>query len=378
MQTDRFETFLDAILAIIITVLVLKLAQPDTATWGAVLNLNIRYLTYFTCFIIIFNTWYNDHNLFQMVDEIDNKVVVVYGVLAFIISLIPYFATWVGLHPESVPAQSMFGLLFFLTNIFYTLSTYLIVRANPYNEKLRKVNLKDIRRYIPIGMILIGYLLTYTVYVYGVYFSCILSTIYWFILGVMAKSEIESSERFEALFDAIVAIILTVIVLEIPMAVSGSWESLFEIRIEFIAYAISFIVCFNYWNFNNNLFSIVNKIDGKVIWSIGISMLVLSLIPYLTTFAAGNFYSFVPQACYGIDFIVVALLSIFTSNALKNADPGNVALVMALGNSYYISTIVVVGVGLVIGYFIYPPAVIISCLVSTLMVWLWPLFKKYF
>ena len=113
MQTDRFETFLDAILAIIITVLVLKLAQPDTATWGAVLNLNIRYLTYFTCFIIIFNTWYNDHNLFQMVDEIDNKVVVVYGVLAFIISLIPYFATWVGLHPESVPAQSMFGLLFF-------------------------------------------------------------------------------------------------------------------------------------------------------------------------------------------------------------------------------------------------------------------------
>ncbi|MBQ2652411.1 MAG: hypothetical protein IJF83_02550 [Methanobrevibacter sp.] len=74
----------------------------------------------------------------------------------------------------------------------------------------------------------------------------------------------------------------------------------------------------------------------------------------------------------------MTVTSIFTSNALKNADPGNVALVMALGNSYYISTIVVVGVGLVIGYFIYPPAVIISCLVSTLMVWLWPLFKKYF
>lgn len=44
MQTNRFETFMDAVLAIIITVLVLKFSQPDAATWGAVLNLNGRYI----------------------------------------------------------------------------------------------------------------------------------------------------------------------------------------------------------------------------------------------------------------------------------------------------------------------------------------------
>jgi hypothetical protein len=70
----------------------------------------------------------------------------------------------------------------------------------------------------------------------------------------------------------------------------------------------------------------VNKIDGKVIWSIGASIFVLSLIPYLSTFVAENFYSFVAQACYGIDFIVVALLSIVSAKALKNVDKGNVAL----------------------------------------------------
>ncbi len=370
MQTDRFETFMDAILAIIITVLVLKLAQPPAPTWEGVISLNASYLIYGICFLIIFNTWYNDHNLFQMVDEINNLIVVVYGVLIFIISILPYFASWVSLNPQSVPAQTMFGILFLATNACYNLSTFLIIRANPYNAKLKKINLKNFWRYVPVIVILIGFLATYTVYTPGIFISCIIATIYWFFIAISTKSEIESSGRFEALFDAIIAIILTVLVLEITMASGGTWQALFDLRIEFLAYIISFIVCFNYWNYNNNLFSIVNKIDTAVIWSIGASMFVLSLIPYLSVFVSHNFYSFVPQACYGIDFIVVAILSIVTSKALKNADKGNVALMLALKNNLvFVSTIVFVGIGMVIGYLFYPQAIIISCLLSIIAVW---------
>ncbi|WP_405280071.1 TMEM175 family protein [Methanobrevibacter sp.] len=370
MQTDRFETFMDAILAIIITVLVLKLAQPPAPTWDGVLSLNASYLLYGICFLIIFNTWYNDHNLFQMVDEINNLIVVVYGVLIFIISLLPYFASWVSLNPQSVPAQTMFGILFLATNACYNLSTFLIIRANPYNAELKKIDLKNFWRYVPVIVILIGFLVTYTVYTPGIFISCIIATIYWFFIAISTKSEIESSGRFEALFDAIIAIILTVLVLEITMASGGTWQALFDLKIEFLAYIISFIVCFNYWNYNNNLFSIVNKIDTAVIWSIGASMFVLSLIPYLSVFVSHNFYSFVPQACYGIDFIVVAILSIVTSKALKNADKGNVALMLALKNNLvFVSTIVFVGIGMVIGYLFYPPAIIVSCLLSIIAVW---------
>ncbi|WP_405308502.1 TMEM175 family protein [Methanobrevibacter sp.] len=370
MQTGRFETFMDAILAIIITVLVLKLAQPPAPTWDGVLSLNASYLIYGICFLIIFNTWYNDHNLFQMVDEINNLIVVVYGVLIFIISLLPYFASWVSLNPQSVPAQTMFGILFLATNAFYNLSTFLIIRANPYNAELKKIDLKNFWRYVPVIVILIGFLVTYTVYTPGIFISCIIATIYWFFIAISTKSEIESSGRFEALFDAIIAIILTVLVLEITMASGGTWQALFDLRIEFLAYIISFIVCFNYWNYNNNLFSIVNKIDTAVIWSIGASMFVLSLIPYLSVFVSHNFYSFVPQACYGIDFIVVAIISIVTSKALKNADKGNVALMLALKNNLvFVSTIVFVGIGMVIGYLFYPPAIIVSCLLSIIAVW---------
>ena len=370
MQTGRFETFMDAILAIIITVLVLKLAQPPAPTWDGVLSLNASYLLYGICFLIIFNTWYNDHNLFQMVDEINNLIVVVYGVLIFIISLLPYFASWVSLNPQSVPAQTMFGILFLATNACYNLSTFLIIRANPYNAELKKIDLKNFWRYVPVIVILIGFLVTYTVYTPGIFISCIIATIYWFFIAISTKSEIESSGRFEALFDAIIAIILTVLVLEITMASGGTWQALFDLKIEFLAYIISFIVCFNYWNYNNNLFSIVNKIDTAVIWSIGASMFVLSLIPYLSVFVSHNFYSFVPQACYGIDFIVVAIISLVTSKALKNADRGNVALMLALRNNLvFVSTIVFVGIGMVIGYFFYPPAIIISCLLSIIAVW---------
>ena len=370
MQTDRFETFMDAILAIIITVLVLKLAQPPAPTWDGVLSLNASYLLYGICFLIIFNTWYNDHNLFQMVDEINNLIVVVYGVLIFIISILPYFASWVSLNPQSIPAQTMFGILFLATNACYNLSTFLIIRANPYNAKLKKINLKNFWRYVPVIVILIGFLVTYTVYTPGIFISCIIATIYWFFIAISTKSEIESSGRFEALFDAIIAIILTVLVLEITMASGGTWQDLFDLRIEFLAYIISFIVCFNYWNYNNNLFSIVNKIDTAVIWSIGASMFVLSLIPYLSVFVSHNFYSFVPQACYGIDFIVVAILSIVTSKALRNADKGNVALILALKNNLvFVSTIIFVGIGMVIGYLFYPPAIIVSCLLSIIAVW---------
>ena len=376
MKTNRFETFMDAIFAIIITVLVLKLSQPPEATFGAILNMNMWYINYFLCFLIIFNTWFNDHNLFQMVDEIDNNVVLVYGILIFIISVVPYFATWVALNPTSVPAQTMFGLLFLVTNFIYAFSTYLVVRANPYNENLRKINLKDYRRYVPVAIILMGFALTYTIYPQAIYISCILATVYWFVMALLAKSRIETSDRFEAFFDAIVAIVLTVIVLEITMASDGSWQALFDLKIEFLAYIISFIVCFNYWNYNHNLFSLVNRIDGKVMWSVAISMFFLSLIPYLSHFVANNFNSFTAQACYGLDFIVVALISIITSNQLKRVDSANIALLMVLENNLpFYSTIIVVGIAMIIGYFAYPPAIIISCMLSILLVWIIPKFR---
>ena len=184
------------------------------------------------------------------------------------------------------------------------------------------------------------------------------------------------TERFEALIDAILAIIITIIVLEIPLASYGTWESLFELKYEFIIYALSFIVCFNFWNFNNNLYELVNRINPNVIWSTGITLFIFSLLPYLTMFVSTNFYVFFPQALYGLSFIATAIMSMITSRALKESDPANIALQLALeSNSIFIATIVLVLIGIVIGYFAYPPAIIISCFVSMIIGWMIPHFK---
>ena len=181
------------------------------------------------------------------------------------------------------------------------------------------------------------------------------------------------TDRFEAFIDAILAIIITIIVLEIPLASNGSWQALLDIKYEFIIYAISFMICFNFWNFNNNLFSIVNKINSKVIWTMGLTLFLFSLLPYLTTFVAENFNVFFPQLLYGILFILIAILSMIIGEFLKKSDYGNIALQVALKDHYSLYfTIILVSIGILIGYFIYPPAIMICCLISLVGVWTIP------
>ena len=94
METDRFETFFDAIIAIIITVLVLKIPQPTAPTLSAVLELQTIYIAYLISFLILYNIWYSNHNLFQLIENIDNTTLLIYAVMTFIISLLPYFTIW--------------------------------------------------------------------------------------------------------------------------------------------------------------------------------------------------------------------------------------------------------------------------------------------
>lgn len=378
MNTNRFETFFDAIIAIIITVLVLKLSQPAAPTVPAFLALNARFITYAICYLALFIIWYDNHNLFQVVEEINNTVLIIYAIQMFAISLLPYFATWVALNVNSIAAETMFGIDFLAILILYVLSIYAVYRADPYNCGISKNNFRKIYCYIPIIIVLIGFLISYTVYTPGIFVCILIALICWLFFSRLQRPDDGSTERFEAFIDAVIAIVITVIVLEIPMAVDGSWGALLDIKLEFIVYAVSFIVCFNFWNYNNNVFSMVNKIDHKVIWSIGIAMFFLSLIPYLTTFVALNPDAFLPSFLYGLDFIIVAILTIFTINALKNSDKANIALQIALAdNQPYVTTIVFVLFGMIVGYFIYPLAIVIACLFSIITLWLISYYKKH-
>lgn len=183
MQTNRFETFIDAIIAIIITVLILKIAQPAEPTISAIWDLKVFYVAYLISFLTLFNIWYSNHNLFKKIDNIDNNVVWIYGVMTFIISLVPYFTTWVALNIDSIPAETMFGLLFVSINILYILSIKAIYKSNPYNKELQKAEKTILYQMLPEIIIIIGFILTYTIYRPGIYFSCLIAIVMWIIIG---------------------------------------------------------------------------------------------------------------------------------------------------------------------------------------------------
>ena len=371
MNTNRFETFFDAVLAIIITVLVLKLTQPASPTLGAILALNARFITYAICFLVIFIIWYDNHNLFQIVEEIDHKVLSIYAVQIFAISLLPYFATWVALHINSVAAETMYGIVFLAIDILYIISINAIYRANPYNSELGQSNFISLYSYIPIAIMILGFVLTYTIYVPGIYICVLLSVICWLIFSRLKSPDNGSTDRFEAFIDAIIAIIITIIVLEIPMVANGSWDAFLDIKLEFIVYAVSFMVCFNFWNYNNHLFSIVNKVNARVIWIIGVALFLLSLIPYLTVFVSFNPDSFFPSFLYGLDFVLIVFTSLINTKALKDSDPANIALQVALeDNKPLLAMVILVFIGMIIGYLVYPLAVVIACLVSIITMWI--------
>ena len=192
METNRFETFFDAIIAIIITVLVLKIPQPATPTLGGILELQNIYIAYLISFMILYNIWYANHNLFQVVDHIDNTTLWIYGVMTFVISLLPYFTIWLANNVYSVPAETMFGLLFIIIHILNTLANRTIYKSNPYNKKLKALNNDSYMLNIPIIVLIIGFILTYTVYVPAIYICCLISIIMWIIIGRLVREDDEN------------------------------------------------------------------------------------------------------------------------------------------------------------------------------------------
>ena len=144
MNANRFETFYDAVLAIVITILVLKIPQPLGPTWGAFSANYLTFSTYFIVFLAIINIWYNNHKLFQNFDEINNMSLFAYGFSLFLTTLFPYFALWISMNLFSLTAETVFGLIILFANISHIIALFAVFGAMEIFEKvlLKQVSIK--------------------------------------------------------------------------------------------------------------------------------------------------------------------------------------------------------------------------------------------
>jgi uncharacterized membrane protein len=171
--------------------------------------------------------------------------------------------------------------------------------------------------------------------------------------------------RLEAFYDAIIAIIVTVLVLELPQPASASIASLWAIRTSYFAYLISFLVCVNLWQYHHVIYQYVEKINAKIIWLNILLLLIVSIIPYLTTFVANNPFSLLTQVLYGVDFVLINFVLFVMARLLIriNPDEGYLKDALDVKNAIVIPSIFFI-VGLIVALMGHPIAISICCLIT--------------
>ncbi len=179
----------------------------------------------------------------------------------------------------------------------------------------------------------------------------------------MSLIDYMETDRLNAFYDAIIAIIITVLVLELPQPLSPTLDAIWSLRLSYFAYLISFLVCVNMWNYHHKIFRHVKRVDSRTVWINIWLLLILSIIPYLTLFVADNFSNLLPQVLYGLDYALVNLTLFLMSYKLLKLNPESEYLKHALNikNNLVIPMILYI-ISFIIGILGYPQAISIICL----------------
>ncbi len=141
------------------------------------------------------------------------------------------------------------------------------------------------------------------------------------------------TDRLEAFSDGVLAIIITIMVLELnPPHETGPMALLTKAPV-FIAYLISFVYLGIYWNNHHHLFQITERVSGGILWANLHLLFWLSLIPFATSWAGENHRETVPVALYGFILLMSAVAFIVLQKAIIKHHGGEFLLGKLLGKN---------------------------------------------
>ncbi len=115
------------------------------------------------------------------------------------------------------------------------------------------------------------------------------------------------TNRLEAFSDGVLAIIITIMVLELKIPEGNTLESLQPILPTFITYILSFIYLGIYWNNHHHLMHASAMVTGKVLWANLHLLFWLSLLPFATGFMGENHFENIPTAVYGFVLLMASI-----------------------------------------------------------------------
>jgi uncharacterized membrane protein len=113
--------------------------------------------------------------------------------------------------------------------------------------------------------------------------------------------------RLEAFSDAVIAIIMTIMVLELAIPHEGEWEALRPLVPKFLTYLLSYVFLGIYWSNHHHLMATVRRVHGGVLWANLHLLFWLSLTPFVTGWMGENDFAAAPTAAYGVVLLLAAV-----------------------------------------------------------------------
>ncbi len=140
-----------------------------------------------------------------------------------------------------------------------------------------------------------------------------------------------NSNRLEAFSDGVLAIIITIMVLELKVPHETSFEALIPILPVFLSYILSFIYIGIYWNNHHHMMHVVTKVNGGILWANLHLLFWLSLIPFATGWIGENNFAELPMALYGGVLLMAAIAYFILQNRILAVQGKESLLAKALG-----------------------------------------------
>lgn len=143
-----------------------------------------------------------------------------------------------------------------------------------------------------------------------------------------------SKGRLEAFSDGVIAILITIMVLELRVPEGTGPAALRPLVPVFLSYVLSFIYLGIYWNNHHHLFQIVQTVSGRVLWANMDLLFWLSLVPFVTAWMGGNGFAAWPVALYGVVLLLAAVAYFILTRALLTVHAADSPLAKALGRDF--------------------------------------------
>jgi uncharacterized membrane protein len=142
-------------------------------------------------------------------------------------------------------------------------------------------------------------------------------------------------ERLLAFSDGVIAIIITIMVLEMKVPHGTEWADLAKLLPVFLSYVLSFIYIAIYWNNHHHLMHTCSHVDGMTLWANTHLLFWLSLIPFATGWMGENHFAPLPTAVYGVALIMPAIAYYVLQLVIMRAEgAGQSALARAIGGDF--------------------------------------------